>query len=92
MAFKNLSSLDLVKMSAKGQLVVPQSIRDSKSMEPGERFVVFPVEGGVLFKKVELPAVRLKFGSLAAEVQKHFKARGVKKSDVSGALKWARKG
>ncbi|MBI5635521.1 hypothetical protein HY993_00990 [Candidatus Micrarchaeota archaeon] len=79
-------------MSAKGQLVVPQSIRNSESIEPGERFFVFPVEGGVLFKKAMLPSVRVKFGSLAAQVEKHFKARGVKKSDVGGALKWARKG
>ncbi len=52
---------DLVKMSPKGQLVVPQDIRMKESFTAGDRFVPFPVKGGILFKKVEIPDVKAEF-------------------------------
>lgn len=83
--------MELVKMSIKGQLVVPQTIRETSNLNPGERFVAFPVEEGVLFKKIEIPQVKLEWQQLAKEVQARFRKQGIKKSDVSEAVKWARK-
>jgi bifunctional DNA-binding transcriptional regulator/antitoxin component of YhaV-PrlF toxin-antitoxin module len=85
------SDIELVKMSDKGQLVVPQDIRESQSLTPGERFVAFPVQDGVLFKKVEIPQVKLDFESLAKEIEAQFKKNKVKQKDLAEAVKWARK-
>jgi AbrB family looped-hinge helix DNA binding protein len=49
---------EMVKMSPKGQLVVPQEIRAQEGLNPGDRFVPFLVEEGILFKKVNLPVVQ----------------------------------
>ncbi len=83
--------VELVKMSTKGQLVVPQDIRSIANLTPGERFVAFPVADGVLFKKVEIPKVKLDFESLSKEVEAQFKKNKVKEADVAKAVKWARK-
>jgi AbrB family looped-hinge helix DNA binding protein len=83
--------IELVKMSEKGQLVVPQDVRESSNLSPGERFVAFAVEDGVLFKKIDIPQVKLDFNALAKEIEAQFKKNNVKKSDVSGAVKWTRK-
>lgn len=85
------NDIELVKMSTKGQLVVPQDIRKAACLIPGERFVAFPVKEGVLFKKIEIPKVKLDFESLAKEIESQFKKNKVKKSDVKEAIKWARK-
>lgn len=82
---------DLVKMSDKGQLVVPQDIRENLNLFPGERFIAFAVQDGVLFKKVDIPKVKLDFNSLAKEVEAQFKRNKVKANDVSEAVKWSRK-
>ncbi|MBN2459171.1 AbrB/MazE/SpoVT family DNA-binding domain-containing protein [Candidatus Woesearchaeota archaeon] len=82
---------ELVKMSGKGQLVVPQGIRESLKLEPGERFVAFAVPEGVLFKKVDIPELKKEYSDLAKEIGAKFKKNKVKKSDVPGAIKWARK-
>lgn len=82
---------DLVKMSDKGQLVVPQDIRENLNLSPGERFIAFAVQDGVLFKKVEIPKVKFDFNSLAKEVEAQFKKNKVKANDVSEAVKWSRK-
>lgn len=83
------ASIELVKMSGKGQLVVPQDIRQSANLNPGERFVAFAIEEGVLFKKIELPKVE--FENVTKEIEKQFKKNNVKKNDIAGAIKWARK-
>ncbi len=81
---------ELVKMSEKGQLVVPQKIREKEGFHASDRFVAIEVKGGILFKRVEIPNVKIEFGSLSKEIQAHLKKQKVKQSDVEGAVKWAR--
>lgn len=81
---------ELVKMSPKGQLVVPKEIRLSEKFKPSDRFVAFGVKGGVLFKKVSIPEVKAEFESLAREIAKQFKNRKIAEEDVEEAVKWAR--
>lgn len=82
---------DLVKMSPKGQLVVPREIRAKEDFKPSDRFVAFGVKGGVLFKRVYIPNVKAEFESLSKEIAKQFKERKVKEKDVEEAIKWARR-
>ncbi len=85
------NDLDIVKMSEKGQLVVPQEIREISNLNPGARFVAFPIQNGVLFKKVDIPTVKLDFESLSKDIESQFKKNKIKESDVQGAVRWARK-
>ncbi len=82
---------DLVKMSPKGQLVVPEDIRENEGFRPGDRFIGFQVKGGVLFKRVKIPNVKVEFEKLAKEVEKQFKKQKVEKTDIDEAIKWTRK-
>lgn len=82
---------DLVKMSPKGQLVVPQSIRLEEGFAAGDRFVPFAVKGGILFKKVEIPQVKSTFRKLSKEVEQQFKKQKVIPTDVDEAITWARR-
>lgn len=86
-----VSDAEFVKMSEKGQLVVPQGVRESANLNPGERFFALPIQDGVVFKKVDMPKLKLDFESLAKDVEKQFRKEKVKPSDVKEAVKWARK-
>ena len=86
-----VDELEIVKMSGKGQLVVPRDVRTKAQLAPGERFVAFPVRGGVFFKKIEAPTIRLDFDELAREIEERFKESGVKRTDVNEAVRWARR-
>ena len=82
---------ELVKMSPKGQLVVSQDIRHREGFKPGDRFVPFPVKGGVLFKKVKIPDVKVEFEKLSKEIEQQFKKKKITPEDVNEAVKWARR-
>lgn len=82
---------EIVKMSSKGQLVVPQEIREEEGFKASDRFIPFHVKEGVLFKKLKMPNVQNEFDSMAKEIEKQFKKRGVTSGDVKEAVKWARK-
>lgn len=82
---------DLVKMSPKGQLVVPDEIRQKEKFRPGDRFVGIQIKEGVLFKRVKIPNVKVEFEKLAKKVEKQFKKDGITKKDIEEAIKWARK-
>ena len=82
---------ELVKMSPKGQLVVPQDIREKEGFEPGDRFIPFEIKEGILFKKVKMPNLKDEFKKLSKEVQKKFQDYNIKESDVKEAIRWARK-
>jgi len=82
---------DLVKMSPKGQLVVPQDIRMDEGFVPGDRFIPFPVKGGILFKKIEMPNVKTEFQKLSKEIEKQFKNQKISPGDLEEANKWARR-
>ncbi|MBI2232761.1 MAG: AbrB/MazE/SpoVT family DNA-binding domain-containing protein [Candidatus Aenigmarchaeota archaeon] len=82
---------ELVKMSEKGQLVVPKEIRERQRFSSSDRFVAFEVKSGVLFKRVNIPHVKAEFESLSREIAKQFKERKVKRKDAEEAIKWARK-
>lgn len=86
-----MSETEFVKMSPKGQLVVPQDIREEEAFQPGDRFMAVPIKEGVLFKKVEMPNVKIEFDKLSKEIEEHFKKQKISQEDVKEAVKWARK-
>jgi AbrB family looped-hinge helix DNA binding protein len=83
------SDIEFVKMSDKGQLVVPQDIRESLNLNPGERFVAFPIDDGVVFNRVEMP--KMDFEALAKDVARQFRKNKVRPRDVKEAIKWAKR-
>ncbi|MDE1824788.1 MAG: hypothetical protein KGH61_00945 [Candidatus Micrarchaeota archaeon] len=50
---------ELVKMSSKGQLVVPNIIRKRERFKANDRFVAFEIYGGVVFKRVAIPKFKM---------------------------------
>jgi bifunctional DNA-binding transcriptional regulator/antitoxin component of YhaV-PrlF toxin-antitoxin module len=81
---------ELVKMSEKGQLVVPRRIRKKEGFSSSDRFIAVEVKDGVLFKKVDIPKVKIEFESLSRDIQSHLKKQKVKQRDVAEAVNWAR--
>jgi AbrB family looped-hinge helix DNA binding protein len=78
-------SIETVKMSSKGQVVIPQDIRESLHLREGSIFAVVSGEDSVVLKKVQTPSKEELIADLsriAKEGSKRAKKLGIKESDV----------
>jgi len=77
------------KMSSRGQVVIPESIRDLLRLGPGVQFAVFGYEDVVMFKVINPPSSD-EFARLKCELQRQARQSGLKRSDIPKAISKAR--
>ena len=82
---------ELIKMSSKGQLVVPQRIRERQHFGPSDLFAAFEVKDGIVFKRIRIPDVKVEFSKLSKELARQFREKGVREEDAEEAVRWTRK-
>jgi AbrB family looped-hinge helix DNA binding protein len=51
-----MSDLALAKVTRKGQLTIPQSLREALGIEPGDYLALRPLMGGIFVSKASVPA------------------------------------
>ena len=67
--------------SPRGQVVIPQEIREGMRIEAGTRFAVYGRGDTIIFKRVELPTVK-DFEKLARFGSEFARKKGIKEEDV----------
>lgn len=72
-------------LSSKGQVVIPEAIRERLGLKAGAQFVVVADRDVVILKVLEAPALS-EFAALAAEARKAAKASRLKQADVARAI------
>jgi len=77
-----MQTIATTKMSSKGQIVIPETIRDRMNLEAGTRFVVIGEKDVVILKSIEKPSMA-EFDALILRARRQAKAAGMKKSDIS---------
>jgi len=78
------------KMSSKGQIVIPEAVRDSLGLTSGTQFVVVGRGDTVILKIIEEPSME-EFKQLLSEARRSTKRAGLKKADLQKAIKESRK-
>jgi AbrB family looped-hinge helix DNA binding protein len=78
-------SIATTKMSSRGQVVIPESIRDRLRLGPGVQFAVFAQEDVIMFKVINPPAAD-EFARLKRELQQQARQAGLKRSDIPKAV------
>lgn len=73
--------VEITNTSSRGQIVIPQEIREKMGIKSGTKFAVYGRGDTIIFKRLELPTVKdfeklAKFGSTFA------KRKGIKEKDV----------
>lgn len=78
------------KLSSKGQIVIPEEIRNRMHLHTGDQFVVFAEKDIVILKIIAKPDSD-EFNPLIAKARKAAKQVGLSKTDLTVAIKEARK-
>ena len=86
-----MADVSFVKMSSKGQVVIPDDIRERRGFNPGDIFVPIDVKEGVLLKRIDMSDLRRRYERLAKNVSDRWKERKVTKGTIDEAVRWARR-
>lgn len=84
-----MEALSTTRLSSKGQVVIPEEVRDRLGLKPGAQFVVMG-SGDTVVLKMILPPSPEEFGKMLAKVHHEAKKAGVKKDDIAAAIKKVR--
>jgi AbrB family looped-hinge helix DNA binding protein len=83
--------VELTRISEKGQVVIPSSLRKEMGIQKSDQFMIFGEEGTVVLKKIEKPVIKKSFDEIAGPLRKAAKEVGLTRDDVKKALKDVRK-
>jgi len=84
-----MDHFDTTRMSSKGQVVIPETVRNRLGLKPGAQFVVMGDRDVVIFKTIAAPA-RSEFAGIAAKARRQAREAGLHVSDVARAVRKVR--
>ncbi len=73
------------KMSSRGQVVIPERIREQLRLEPGAEFVVVAKDDVLVFQRLSSPLWE-QFDSLIGEARRQARMAGLKPHHVKRAI------
>jgi AbrB family looped-hinge helix DNA binding protein len=76
-------------MSSKGQVVIPEEIRNALGLRAGSKFVVVGEGDVVVLKKITPPSMS-EYDDIIAEARRQARQADMKRSDISAAIKAVR--
>lgn len=84
-----MSESATTKLSSKGQVVIPEEIRDRLGLKPGAQFVVLGDRDVVILKVIKTPDMA-QFDEIVGRARKAAKRAGLKKKNVDEAVERVR--
>ena len=82
-----MTEVELTKLSSKGQVVIPRSVRDELDLKEGETFAVVGNEDSILLKRVELPSKKELFEKVHKWGVSFAKKKGIREEDLQSVIK-----
>ena len=84
-----MSVLTTTRMSSKGQIVIPEELRQAFGWNSGTSFIVVGRPDAIMLQPVTMPDMS-RFDDLIAESRRQAKAAGMRVGDVAAAVTRAR--
>ncbi len=73
------------KMSSRGQVVIPESVRSEMGLKPGSKFVVLWHDDVVMLKVISPPSLE-EFTNLQKRLRQQARKKGLKRKDIGKAI------
>ncbi len=84
-----MNTLATTRMSSKGQVVIPEEIRDKLGLTSGSQFIVLGENDVIIMKAITRPSMR-DFDTLIKKARLQAKSAGMTRADVSKIVAEAR--
>jgi AbrB family looped-hinge helix DNA binding protein len=80
----------IIKVSSKGQIVIPASWRKSMDVKEGEELIAIGDGDILMIKKISSTSLKKEFDETTERIRKRIESKGVTREDVKEAIKKAR--
>jgi len=80
-----MASVATTKLSSKGQVVIPEEVRNQLGLKAGDQFVVVGEGDAVVLKTITPPSIR-DFDAIIEKARKQARATRMKRADIAKAL------
>lgn len=80
-----MPTLETTKMSSKGQVVIPERIRNKLGLKPGDKFLVMGEKGVLILKTLAVPRLE-EFDGMIKQARKRAKEAGMRPYDIAKAI------
>jgi len=84
-----MSDVSTTKLSSRGQVVIPEEIRQRLGLEEGAQFVVLGDADTVVLKRIRPPSPK-EFDALLVRARKAAKRAGLQEKDIAAAIRRVR--
>ena len=84
-----MSHVSTTKLSSRGQVVIPEEIRQRLGLETGAQFVVLGDADTVVLKRIQAPSPK-EFDALLVRARKAAKKAGLQEKDIAAAIRHVR--
>ena len=85
-----MENIEITSISSRGQVVIPQSLREKLKIQEGEKFIVIGENNTIILKKLEMPSFS-GIDKLLKKTREFAKKKGLKETDIEEAVKESRK-
>jgi AbrB family looped-hinge helix DNA binding protein len=85
-----MPTLATTTMSSKGQVVIPEAVRNEMGLEAGAQFVVISDGDAVMLKRLSKPATE-EFKALHERLRRKARAAGLTRKDIAKVIAKVRK-
>jgi AbrB family looped-hinge helix DNA binding protein len=85
-----METLSTTRMSSKGQVVIPEAVREQLGLKSGARFIVVGGRDAIILKSISPPPPG-EFRALLKKAREQAKKAGMKPSDIQAAIRKVRK-
>ncbi len=85
-----MAAIETTKMSSKGQIVIPEDIRNRLGLKTGDKFLVMGDKDVVILKALSNPSLE-EFDDLIKAARRQARTAGLKRSDIANAVSKSRR-
>ncbi len=79
--------VELAKISEKGQIVIPSSLRRDMRINKSDQFLILGEGNTIILKKVEKSAMKKSFDEIARPLQRSAQQLGLTKKDLEKTIR-----
>ena len=86
-----MMEVEMTRISGKGQVVIPSSLRNQMKIKKSDQFLVFGEGNTIILKKIEKPAIKKTFDEIAKPLRKAAKESRFSREDLATLIKDVKK-